>query len=240
MSFRLSTRTCLVAGLVCLQAADLICTYLLLDGGAGGGRADVYEANPVARSILATGGWLGVAAFKLAITAVAVAAALAVARRRPLAGVRLLAALCLLMLGVNAYSASLLASPDRLSAEERRVEQHGRSLDRQQALTQQFVAARTRLCDAMLDGECDTAEAVVRMTKMIAEDGPALRLPAVARLPQSSNSGDVLAYLNFHLRDRARVRGMGDRLASLGASEQQQHHQVSASSDPCTPPWISP
>src|SRR4051812_15622238 len=63
VSFRLSARTCLVAGLVCLQAADLICTYFLLDGA--GGRGDVYEANPVARSILAQSGWLGVAAFKL-------------------------------------------------------------------------------------------------------------------------------------------------------------------------------
>src|SRR5262245_46996891 len=62
VSFRLSARACLVAAFVCLQAADLICTYLLLDGGR---RADVYEANPLARSILHAGGWAGVALFKL-------------------------------------------------------------------------------------------------------------------------------------------------------------------------------
>ena len=59
MSLRLSARTCLAAGLVFLQTADLICTYFLLDGGD---RGDVYEANPFARSILASAGWPGVAA----------------------------------------------------------------------------------------------------------------------------------------------------------------------------------
>jgi hypothetical protein len=108
VSFRLSARTSLVAGLVCLQAADLICTYLLLEGGR---RGDVYEVNPLARSILHTGGWPSVALFKFSLTGVAVLASLLVARRRPATAARLLGLLCAVMLGVNVYSGTLLASP---------------------------------------------------------------------------------------------------------------------------------
>src|SRR3954453_14118100 len=94
VSNRFSARTCLVAGLVCLQLADLICTYLLLEGGQ---RLDVYEANPLARTILDGGGWAGMTLFKLSLTAVIISAALLTSRRRPAVAVRLLSVLCVLM-----------------------------------------------------------------------------------------------------------------------------------------------
>src|SRR5262245_46882642 len=160
VSFRLSARTCLVAGFVCLQVTDLICTYLLLDGGH---RADVYEANPLARSVLHAGGWPGVALFKFSLTAVAVLAALLVSRRRPAMAVRLLGLLCAVMLGVNVYSGTLLASPSAEAAYERRVNDDGERLDRQVALTREFCGVRAAICDAVLDGQCDTAEASGRL-----------------------------------------------------------------------------
>jgi Domain of unknown function (DUF5658) len=233
VSSRLHARTCLVLGLVCLQTADLLCTYLLLDGG---GRADVYEANPLARSVLATGGWAGVAAFKFSITFVAVLASLMVSRRRPATAVRLLATLCAVMLGVNAYSGSLLASPDPNAVAERQANERAEYLTGQVDGTREFLNARTAICDAVLDGQCDTAEAASRLTDLVGSYGPRLRLPSVARLPDPSRPGEALAYLSYHLRDRAAQRGMTDRLAGIVAPEPPK----AAVSDPFTPPWLRP
>src|SRR5262249_4585450 len=127
VSFRLPARTYLGAGLVCLQTADLICTYLLLEGGR---RGDVYEANPLARSILHAGGWPGVARFKFSPTGVAVLASLLVARRRPATAARLLGLLCAVLLGVNVYSGTLLASPGA-EAQERQFNEARERLNRQ-------------------------------------------------------------------------------------------------------------
>jgi len=215
VSFRLSARTCLAAGLVCLQTADLICTYYLL---AGGDRGDVYEANPVARSILATGGWLGVAAYKFAITAIAVLASLAVARSRPAAGLRLLAGLCLMMLCVNGYSAVLLASPDTDTAAELQAQRFGESLDGKARAAHRFNELRVEICDAVLDGECDTAEGAARMAKLIQTRGPSLELPPAARLPEPSRSDAVMAYLKHHLHFRAEQRGMAAHFVSQDAT----------------------
>src|SRR5687768_13949684 len=94
MSSCLRAILALVVAFVLLQAVDFAFTWKLL-----GARADVYEANPLARTVLESGGWGGLALFKCAVTALALAAALLVARRRPAASLRLLAGLCLLMLG---------------------------------------------------------------------------------------------------------------------------------------------
>ena len=229
MSFRLSARTCLVAGLVCLQTADLICTYLLLEGGR---RDDVYEANPLARSILRTGGWAGVALFKFSLTAVAVLAALVVARRRPVMGERLLGLMCAVMLGVNVYSGALLASPCT-GAEERQADEAGERLDRRVAMARGYSDVRRAICDAVLDGECDMAEASARLAAVITTYGPQMKLPRTARLPDPSQSAEVRAYLNYHLYDRAAVRGMPDRLAKLGLPAPK-----APCDDPFAPAWL--
>ena len=231
MSFRLSARTYLVAGLVCLQAADLTLTYLLLDGGR---RADVYEANPLARSILQAGGWLGMALFKSSLTGVTVVAALLVWRRRPAAAAWLLGLLCAVVLGVNVYSGTLLASPGAEAAEERRLNEAGEELDRQVALAREFAELREAICDDLLDGKCDVAKASGRLAGLVADCGPKMRLPGVARLPEPSRPGELRAYLSFHLYHRAVRRGVTGRLAGLGPPALQARGH-----DPHTPRWLS-
>jgi hypothetical protein len=212
VSFRLRAHTCLVAGLACLQIADLICTYLLLDGG---NRADVYEANPLARSILETTGWLGVIAFKLAFTGVAVTACLALTRRRPAVALRVLTVLCVMMLGVNAYSGTLLASPDVNAIAEREANEDAKFLEQKANARREYAQRRNVICDAVLAGECDLSEASARLSETIHECEPGLHMPAAARLPDTSNHGEVLAYLSFHVRLRAEYRGQHDRLAGI-------------------------
>src|SRR5262249_59104208 len=173
--------------------------YVLLDGGP---RADVYEANPLARTILHTGGWAGVALFKFSLTAVAVLAALLVSRRRPAAALRLLGLLCAVLLGVNGYSACLLASPDAEAVAQRRENEHADRIDRRLADVREYRGLRTAICDAVLDGECDRAEASARLAGLIADYGPRLRLPGVARLPEPSRPGELEAYLSYHLHQR--------------------------------------
>lgn len=214
-------------GLVGLQTADLSCTYLLLDGGA---RGDVYEANPLARRLLDAGGWGAVAAFKVGLTAVAVAAAWAVSRSKPAAAARLLGGLCVLMLAVNVYSIWLLATPDAAALAERDARRRGESLAHRAETTRLFVAARNELLDDVLDDECDTAEASRRMAELIRTHGPAMRLPAVVRLPEPGRHPEVMAYLRHHLRDRAEERGMGERFAAV----------PKPAFDPLTPPWAIP
>ena len=230
MSFRPSARTYLVAGFVCLQVADLVSTYLLLDGGR---RADVYEANPLARSILHAGGWAGVALFKFSLTAVAVLAALLVSRRRPAAALRLLGLLCAVMLGVNGYSGTLLASPGAEAVEQRRMSEAAEQLDRRIATAREFGDARTAICDSVLDGACDVPEATSRMAALISTYTPRLKLPRTARLPEPSRPGELRAYLSFHLHQRAVARGTTGRLAELGSPAPKAHAY-----DPFSPPWI--
>jgi len=230
VSFRLSARMCLVAGLVCLQVTDLICTYLLLDGGR---RADVYEANPLARSILQAGGWAGVALFKFSLTGVTVLAALLVSRRRPVAAVRLLGLLCAVMLGVNVYSTTLLASPDATALAKQQANEHADRLDRRVAHTREYRGLLSKLCDSVLDGECDRAEAAERLAGLVADYGPKMRPPRAARLPDPSRPGELQAYLSFHLYERAVGRGMLDRLAKLGSPAPKGRCH-----DPFTPSWL--
>jgi hypothetical protein len=230
VSFRLRAHTCLVAGLACLQTADLICTYLLLDGG---NRADVYEANPLARSILEMSGWLGLAAFKVLFTAIATTACLALARRRPAVALRVLTGLCVVMLGVNAYSGTLLASPDANAVAEREANEDAESLDQKATVRRDFVQRRNAICDAVLAGECDTNQAAARLSETIREFSSSLYLPAAARLPDASNSGQVLVYLSFHVRLRASYLGLSDRL-TIGSLPPAPPE----SADPLTPRWL--
>jgi hypothetical protein len=231
VSSRLRAHTCLVAGLACLQIADLICTYLLLDGG---NRADVYEANPLARSVLEMSGWLGLLAFKLLFTAVATTACLALARRRPAVALRVVTCLCVVMLGVNAYSGTLLASPDASAVAEQKAHEVSDSLDQKVHVRHEFVQRRDSICDAVLAGECETAEAAARLSETIEEFGSSLKLPAAARLPDASNDRQVLAYLSFHVRLRAEYRGLSDRLATLASLPPAPPR----SDDPLTPRWL--
>jgi hypothetical protein len=214
----------LLTALVCLQTADLICTYLLLSGG----RTDAYEANPLARTVLEVGGWLGLGAFKLAVTGVALTACAALARKRAVVAVRVLAGLCVVMFGVNAYSGTLLASPDpvKVAVDQANAESDG--LDDLISRTHAFSRERNELCDAVLEGTCETAEATARLDELLRKAD--LKLPAAARLPDPDQPAEVSAYFHYHLQLRARVRGLNGRVA---------HREVPEPNDVRTPRWVA-
>jgi hypothetical protein len=228
MSFRLRVIVCLVGGFLLLQAADFLFTWLLLSGAA---RADVYESNPLARSILDRAGWLGLAAFKLSITAVALTAGLAVLRRRPAAGLRLLTALCLLMLGVNVYSGTLLASPPG-TPEERQALAREKTLDRQFVDGRQFFGVRDALLDAVLAGHITPQDARQQLADHIRHYSPLLRLPPAGRLPDPARPEELAAYWDYHLSCRAEDRG----LSEIAVSVRQPAND--STFDPMTPVWL--
>ena len=143
--------------------------------------------------------------------------------------------MCSSDLGVNGYSACLLASPDASAVAERQETEDADRLDRRVADAREYRGLLDRICDAVLGGECDRAEASGRLAGLIAEYGPRMRLPGVARLPEPSRPGELEAYLSFHLYGRAVGRGMTDRLAKLGspAPKPKAHGD-----DPSRPPWL--
>jgi len=233
MSFRLNSLAYLVCGLLLLQAADFVFTYLLLSGGV---RADVYESNPLANSILNRGGWLGLAAFKLGITSIILSAVVAVARRRRLAAIRLAVVLCVLMLGVNVYSGALLASPDQTDAIDARTMQHKADLARRMDACTEFTLARDRICDGVLAGRLDTDSALQQMADLVRHFAPRACMPKVARLPIPERHDELALYLDFHLRHRARDRG----LELPGASQElvTRGPAVTVTYDPSEPVWL--
>jgi hypothetical protein len=236
MSFRLRTLSWLVGGFLLLQAADFVFTWLLLSGVR---RGDVYESNPVAQAILDRGGWAGLAAFKLAITGVALAAGLAVAQRRPSAGLRLLVVLCLMMVGVNVYSGTLLAAPDQNARAEKQALARHVDLHQRMDLNREFVNLRDVLCDDLLDGRTDTEQATERLREHVHQFAPQLRLPAAGRLPDPTRNDELAAYLAFHLHHRARARGL-DRTATVSRLVRNVDLPPSDESrpDPFTPQWL--
>src|SRR5262249_42115758 len=137
---------------------------------------------------------------------------------RPAAGVRLLTGLCLAMLCVNCYSAVLLSAPDADAVAELQAQRFGETLDGRVQAANEFSELRTKLCDAILDGKCDTSEGAEQLAKLIETHGPSMHLPPAARLPEPSRTADVMTYLYIHLRFRADQRGMADRFVSLDAT----------------------
>ena len=93
-----------------LSVADFVQTYALLQGGT------VVEANPVAAEWLARHGWVGLAAFKGALTLTVFLVVVLLARRRSPAAGRVLALGCAVLLGVAVYSRGLVTA-ERAEAE---------------------------------------------------------------------------------------------------------------------------
>jgi hypothetical protein len=237
MSFRLRSLAYLIGGLMLLQAADFVFTYLLLDGGV---RGDIYESNPLARSILDRGGWLGLAAFKLSITAVVLSAVAVVARRRRVAAIRLLVVLCLLMLGVNVYSGTLLAAPDQEKVSEQKALAVEADLGSRMGACAEFIRERDQVCDEMLAGRRDLNAAIQDMTDLVVHFAPRTRMPPAARMPNPQRRDEIALYLDFHLRHRASDRGldapglqgMSQELIAYGAQAMVHAH------DSIEPLWL--
>lgn len=161
----MSTRL-LVLGLIVLQTLDLILTNLLLSGYL---RADVYEANPLARWILTTGGWAGLATFKAGCTAIAILAALLVTHWRPATGHRLLVLMCVLMFGVVSYSSVLAAQATDPEFQIESLTQANDDLDKAQQSFQTYLEMRNTLCIALLRGEVSLLQAVLSHQDLLDE-----------------------------------------------------------------------
>jgi hypothetical protein len=208
-----------LAGLVILQGLDLVLTGLLLSGQV---RADIYEANPLAQRVLNVGGWGALAGVKAVCTLVALSAALLVLRWRPAAGQRLLALLCLLMLGVVGYSGALAVGPasadQRLLDRQRQVE---RDIDRAQRSLGEFVQQREAMCLDLLAGKLSLLEAINRHQDLIDQYEGDLIAAYRRTLPRRDEPAAQASYLvglvsRMVEYDNAR-RLPGHRLADLQA-----------------------
>lgn len=149
---------------VLLSVADLTLTCWLI--GRSDGR--VIEANPVARWWLDTGGWIGLAGFKVAIVTLVLTLAAFLARVRPRAANRVLGFGCVavglvVLHGLWLSPLALQSAEDRKAAIAREcrayqevlnqgtVETHTQSLAywrMRDALVEDLVAERLTLCDA--------------------------------------------------------------------------------------------
>jgi hypothetical protein len=178
-----------------LQLADLICTWLLL----GGQRQDVVEANPLARALLESHGWTGLVIFKLACTAVAVAAVRLVMVRRPLLGRGLLASLYLILLVVIGHSVNLLVRPNHPDTQIVEQEQARRNqLDDCLTALADYRRCRDAICRDLLAGRASLPEAVSGLKSHLREGASLLGLAGRYSLPPREDSGLLAAYLVFH------------------------------------------
>ena len=206
----------LTACLVLLQAADFCLTWVLL---ASGLRNDVVEANPLALSILDRFGWAGLAGFKSACSLVALAAILAVSRRRVNAATRLLAALCLVMAGVVGYSGALLASPPPTHEPNlARLERQSRDISLSiQALTQ-LDRERSAICRKLLDGRTELPQAMEEMRDCLTRYAPRVTRAGRADFPEREQSAQVASYVYYHATRLPRLTArQADRLPEVAA-----------------------
>lgn len=185
----------LVVGMVVLQGMDFILTGLLLSGQV---RMDVYEANPLAQRILTAGGWLALATFKALCTLVALAAAVLVLRWRPETGRRLLAGLCLVLLGVVGYSAALAGGAGN-NQELAPLHSDGLKVEQAQVTLRQYIRQRNDLCAALLLGEVSLAEAVERYPHIAAKCDTAMLAAFRRHLPTHAEPAARASYLLGHL-----------------------------------------
>jgi hypothetical protein len=183
----------LVAGLILLQGADFVLTWRLLS------RPGVREANPVALAVLDRHGWAGLALLKGACTAVALAAALLLWRRRAVTAVRLLRGCCAVLAGVAVYSLTLLLSPaDPQDAALDEIRARRVVLNGQHREVLRFLRERQAVCKDALSGRHTVPQAIERMARCIERARPGMKPRAAERLPPVDQPARVATYLVFH------------------------------------------
>jgi hypothetical protein len=172
---------------ILLQGADFCLTRRLL------ARSDMMETNPLALTILTRHGWLGIALFKCACTAVTLAAAWLVCLSRARTAAKLLTAVCLLMAGVVGYSGFLLLRPDEQAA----IRQQAAQTEKYLAEVRHFGACRDAICLDYQQGRLSLPDAVELMTRCLRQ---ADRLPEALRrrLPPANRPELVAGYLLTH------------------------------------------
>lgn len=200
---------------VLLQCVDFFLTWALLETGV---RPDVYEANPVANTILACQGWRGLAGFKAMCTAVALGAGLLASIRRPAVGLRLLAVEVLIMAGVVGYSAVLVqgGAPPEGSRELPSLESHSTRLSGCITEMRRFDYSREMICRRVVAGKLTLPAGIERMGECITSYAPRLSRNQQLRLPEVRHPGQIAAYLYHHtsrlLDDDAPGRAALDRI----------------------------
>jgi hypothetical protein len=189
-----------------LSLADLSLTCLLLQGG--GGRA--YESNPVAAWWLSRFGWAGLAAFKLTLTVLVASLALAVSRRRPHAGGRVLAFGCSALLAVVLYSACLVsrvaadAESDRVEAAQ--LQQEWQRLDDIDSLLTDRIAAKQQLATEAAGGRRSLLDAAERFRELDRQsprfDPEVLRLSTAGDTDEERYCRQVIRFVRAMLEAR--------------------------------------
>jgi Domain of unknown function (DUF5658) len=216
-----------------LSGADLFLTWRLLARGL----PSVCEYNPVAAWVLGWFGWSGLTVFKAMAAGVVVAAALAIAARRPRAACGVLAFGCITLAAVVFYGAGF-ADIHRVlgnSALDEDAVQAARGLQLEDGIgeTNRRGELKRQLTDGMVAGRLDFREAVDRLVASEFGDS-AFRLMRQRRLYSLDSDRDccatnLLVYaLGSVQDDPARWR----RWAPVWLSDYQSHFRVST-----PPPW---
>jgi hypothetical protein len=197
-------------------------TWLLLEGG---GRPDVYEANPLALSILTNFGWMGVATFKSCCSLLALGAVLSVWYFRPTSGSRLLTFLCLVMTGVVGYSGVLLAQPADTAVQELpALKQMSVQITGRIDHVHRFGNERAQICRDVLENNIDLPTALERMRDCIRRFEKDLSSYNRSMLPDLAKDNEVAAYLFVHCGRMAVVHHkLQPAIARLAGEIKRQH-----------------
>jgi hypothetical protein len=147
-----------------LSLADLALTWWLLTQAGGA----VYESNPLAGWCLANHGWLGLAAFKVALVVLVLGLATIICRQRPRVAGHLLRFGCAVLGVVVVYGSALAYQADaRLEAANEEVAADREVLNRASAevfrVRQAYGALRDHLADALSAGHYTLAQASERL-----------------------------------------------------------------------------
>ncbi len=182
--------------LILLHGVDFYLTWGLLESGV---RSDVYEANPLANSILERHGWSGLAGFKILFGSIGLAAGLILCWKRLTLGLRILALQCLLMAGVVGYSATLISHVPKYDLPPVvDLEQYGRKLQAHFASQQQFEEERTRICQSVLQGTCSMREGLQQLRELIQTHRHSFLADQRRQLPALNQDSQLAAYLYHH------------------------------------------
>jgi hypothetical protein len=195
-----------------LSLLDLALTRWLIQPGS----AELREVNPIARWCLSSGGWAGLASFKLVTVALALGLFVLIARFRPGTGARVVNVSCLAVGLVVAYSGYLLASNRTAVAEIHRQADKAEQLQREWRKDREEQAVLEALAADLAAGRCTLAEACRRWKGCQAEDPARLRCLRAVLHRDSDEECAALVLMRhavFSVRnDPEAARGLADRL----------------------------
>jgi hypothetical protein len=215
-----------------LGLLDLLLTWYLLQGSPG----RVYEANPVARWCLECFGLVGLAAFKVIVTALVVTAITLLARRHPTAAGRVLSLACLATAAVVGYSALLLghvrgqAGPDRQRDEATLAVEAGQ-LQTQFVQLREYRSQLKSVSTQLLEGRCSLDDAVARLGETARVKDPRFMAMLQRQLPNCSPREYLEANILDHARSLAERRRRAGGKGATGPGLRGLEDSLSAAVD---------